>query len=82
VEPEVTGPDELTRWHELGERVRYYRALRGWTQGRLGRVLGWDSQAVSAVELGRAAVDPADLRPLADALGVTLARLAGEEPPR
>jgi transcriptional regulator with XRE-family HTH domain len=72
--------DELTWRHEVGERVRCYRALRGWTQARLARVVGLSDKHVSSLELGRIAVDLRDLRVLADALGVTVTRLTADDP--
>jgi transcriptional regulator with XRE-family HTH domain len=75
----VTGPDEATWRHEVGERIRYQRGAANWTQGKLGRVAGVSDHTISAYESGRVGVDLVVLARLADALRVPVTRLTGDD---
>ena len=59
----------------LGERIRYLRIKRGYTQRELAEWLGVTSQAVSKWETDAACPDVALLYELACRLGVTTDRL-------
>lgn len=63
----------------LNEQLRQLRRQQGLTQEQLAQRINVSRQTVSHWENGRAAPDYEALRLLAEALGVTVARLLGEE---
>lgn len=62
----------------LGERIAFYRKMRGLTQEQLGQLVGVSSQAVSKWEKG-GAPDVELLPSIADRLGVTIDGLFGRD---
>ena len=70
---------ELNR--EVGDRIRFYRMEQGWTQNQLAEIVGTHANTISRWETGVDIANLADLCKLADALGVSLTTLLGEEPP-
>jgi excisionase family DNA binding protein len=61
---------------QLGDRVKAARVRRGWTQRQLASHAQLSHSCVARVERG---VDMATLAALAEALGVPVAELAGQE---
>lgn len=61
-----------------GERLRRIREERGWSQERLGKVIGVSRSAISKIEKGTVA-DPkaVQIKKMAEALGVSAEWLAG-----
>lgn len=62
---------------EIAERVRRYRAERGWTQAELARRAGVSRGTVSRIELALERPLGRTARSLAAALGVEVERLLG-----
>jgi transcriptional regulator with XRE-family HTH domain/predicted transcriptional regulator len=71
-------PDDLVTF---GQRLRYYRHMRGLTLTELGRRVGRAPSALSALEHGRREPRLSMLRELARALGVTTGQLLDPRPP-
>jgi transcriptional regulator with XRE-family HTH domain len=59
----------------LGNRIRYYRLLRGWTQQRAARQMHIDAANLSRIESGRADPSIRVLRRIASYLVVTCGEL-------
>ncbi|MFI5685926.1 helix-turn-helix domain-containing protein [Streptomyces sp. NPDC051636] len=72
----------LTRCREIGLRIREGRLEVGLTQLALGERIGRDHRTIHRWEYALAVPNLQDLLLLADALGVPLAELLGERPPR
>jgi len=70
----VTAPGRAAT---IGANIRAARLRAGWTQARLGAVLGVGKHAVSKWELGRITVRGDGLECVAAALGVPVDRLLG-----
>lgn len=70
----------------IGERVRVQREARGWTQAKLGELVGsqlgqeWPRQAISAAEKGKRAFTAAELVTFAHVLGVGIGHLLTPPP--
>lgn len=65
-----------------GDNVRYYRERLGLSQTELARRLGYKNySSVYKAEKGLLEISPAKLRRYAEALGVTVEQLQGEEVP-
>jgi transcriptional regulator with XRE-family HTH domain len=62
----------------IGQNVRHFRKLRGMTQAELAKYAGTTQYTVSEIELAHREPQPATLRKLAKALGVTVADFYGE----
>jgi transcriptional regulator with XRE-family HTH domain len=61
------------------ERIRELRQARGWTQGTLAFYSGMSISAISLIESGKRNPSAKSLLTIADALGVSLGELFGEE---
>lgn len=57
---------------EIGERVRYYRLLKGWTQEQLAEALDSQGTYVGRVERGEQNLQLQTLEKIADALQVNI----------
>lgn len=66
--------------HPLGEKIRRYRKLRGWTQKELAEKCQLNESTVRNYELGNRYPDQANLRTIADALGIDQHALADPDP--
>jgi PAS domain-containing protein len=64
---------------DIGERIRLARERKGYTQARLGRMLGVPAQLVQAYEKGRTSFGVERLGDIAGCLAVTPAWLLGIE---
>ena len=63
----------------LGERLKLYRELAGWSQNELARRAGVSRPVISTLENGKhKGLHIDNARKLAKALGLTLDRLVGE----
>lgn len=69
--------DHLPPASEMGERVRRWRAERGWTQAQLARKASLTAGTVSRIEAGRSRPLGRTAHQLAQALGVEVERLLG-----
>lgn len=56
---------------EIGQRIREKRTEKKLTQEKVGEILGMTPQNVSAIELGKIAVNVADIIKLSDLLDTT-----------
>jgi len=66
----------------IGDRIRRERERRGWSQPRLARACGWESQSrISQYETGEREPKLADLEKVAKALDLTLVDLVAEQSP-
>ena len=66
----------------VGERIRYFRELKGLSQSDLASLVGYSHYTqVGRAEKGLTSLTPAKLRRYAEALGVTVEQLQGEEAP-
>lgn len=65
-------------YEEIGRRIRAAREQRGWSQERLGEVLGVTQTAVNYYENGRRRIDVAGLQRVAEVLGRPLTYFTGE----
>ena len=64
----------------LGNNIKKYRKLRGYTQESLAEALGMEIKSLSLVETGRGFVSSNTLAKLSDVLGVAPAELfSGED---
>lgn len=60
----------------LGSRIKHYRNTRGWSQGELAEACGWVSQSrIGNYEVDKREPSMADLKVIADALGVPISAL-------
>lgn len=66
-------------YEELGKRIRHYRNLSGLTLEELGKRVGVGKSTVRKYEVGDIKIDQDRLRRVADALGIDVALLYGEE---
>ena len=66
-----------------GERVRKYRRLKGWSQERLGELVGFSQSKISKIERGeRGDWDSlSDLKLIAKVLEVPIEELVKEDEP-
>lgn len=60
----------------FGAYMRQRRIDAGLTQEELGRALGFNYSAISAIELGRNSLAPEHIMPIADVLGVPREEMA------
>ena len=58
-----------------GEKIKYYRNLRGLTQKQLGEMCGLSEPAIRNYELGNRTPSPQQLEKIAAALNVTVTEL-------
>lgn len=63
----------------LGERIRYVRAARGWSQAHLARQAGMKKAQLSRYEVGTSTPRPEVLARIAFALGVATEWLNGDD---
>jgi len=63
---------------DIGERIRYYRTLRGMTYRELAEKCNVSLSLICEVEHGRSSLSVDTLRRVAAALGVSAATLLGE----
>jgi len=66
---------------QLGERLRFARVRRGFTQEQLAKLCALSSRFLAKVELGRGNISVTRLREVARALDVPMEVLAAENPP-
>jgi transcriptional regulator with XRE-family HTH domain len=64
------------------EALRHIRTMRGMNQVDLARASGVAQNTISEIELGKREARPGTLKKLADALGVGIADLLGNTPPK
>jgi transcriptional regulator with XRE-family HTH domain len=63
----------------IGERLRSARDAAGLTQGQIAKKLGIHRPSISEIEAGRRKVSAEELAQMADAYGVQVGWLTGEE---
>jgi transcriptional regulator with XRE-family HTH domain len=63
----------------IGDKIRTLRRKRGWSQERLGELVGFSQSKISKIENGDWD-SLSDLRLIAKALGVKLKELIDDEP--
>ena len=63
-------------------KIRELRQARGWTQGTLAAFSGMSISQISLIESGKRNPSAKSLLTIADALGVSIGELFGEEPPK
>lgn len=61
----------------IGERISYYRRLRGLKQKELAELIGVTGQTISVWEKGTTSPIPAKYEAIAKALGITITDLLG-----
>ena len=66
----------------LGEKVKFYREAKGWTQAELAEAIGRDQSYVSKLEKGQTQSSIPTLRKIAAALGCPVAALLDDEKPQ
>lgn len=67
----------------LGKRIKHYRKAAGLTQGQLAKACGWGSQSrVGNYELDTREPSFADLKAIADAVGVDITALLKQSSPQ
>lgn len=64
----------------VGERIRYFRACKGWTQEQLAEALGTQSPFVGRIERGEQNMQLTTLGKIASALQVSVHSLFLEQP--
>lgn len=67
----VSGAYKMRGMETLGDRIKKYRELRGFSQELLGRLLGVSREAVSQWESNTTDPRPRRVRQIATALGIT-----------
>ncbi|MGW5352167.1 helix-turn-helix domain-containing protein [Streptomyces sp. NPDC004031] len=72
----------LTRRHALGHRIALWRAARGWTVEELAHAAEVHRTSVIRAENGAVSTGLDVLLQLADALGVSVETMLGQDPPR
>lgn len=55
----------------LAERIKFYRARKGWKQTDLADACGFSLGTIANVEIGKVWVSPESIREIASALGVS-----------
>jgi len=73
-------PDERAFFVELGARIARLRKQQDITQVQLAELLGTSQQTITAYEVGRRRVPVSNLSTIANALGVSIEELIGQEP--
>ncbi len=64
----------------IGERIKFLRESKGWSQDDLANQLGLCREALSRIENSHRALKAEELAPLADLLNVTTDQLLGRQP--
>src|SRR5262245_37799124 len=77
-----TAPAEEAYLKHVGERVRLGRARRGMSRKSLSQASGVSERYLAELERGAGNASLLVLRQVADALGVAVAQLVGDEPER
>lgn len=65
----------------IGEQIRHYRTLRGWTQEQLAEVLESQGTYIGRVERGEQNIQLQTLEKIADALHINVYALFSERDP-
>lgn len=83
MQPELTSAESVNLGHrvemDVGQRIKAARQRIGWSQQRLGDLVGVSKSAVSQWESGTTGQLQANLRRAAMALGIPLSELFGEK---
>ncbi len=68
----------LPRNNSVGQRIAYYRKLKGLTQKELAELVGIQGKYISRIETGKQAGKISVLARIAWALGISLKELLGD----
>jgi transcriptional regulator with XRE-family HTH domain len=75
------GAHAYTRPVTFGQRVRWYREQRGWSQAYLAKLAGLDGGTINRIEHGRIRTGTKSRSSIAKAFGIPVAALDPDSPP-
>ena len=61
--------------HYVGQRIQFFRKLKGFTQQQLADAIGKSKATVSKYEKGEISIDVETLNDISQVLGISLAQL-------